>query len=192
MVAQVNHFASQNLVLIGSSNGLLIFWCQGSTEKVLTDRQLDPQKETAVEYETKYKLYIYQNAFQNVCLTHWGRVTHICVGNLTIIGWDMWLVAWMAPSHYLNQCWNIVNWTPRSKHQWNFNRNSKFSFKKMYFKMLSAKWRPFCLGLNVLSCPFCWGLCVLKSHEKPLHILIIVLRPEIHSKADSRLPTRDT
>ena len=30
-----------------------------------------------------------------------------------------------------------------------------FSFKKMHLKMSSAKWRPFCLGLNVLSknCP---------------------------------------
>ena len=26
-----------------------------------------------------------------------------------------------------------------------------FSFKKMYMKMLSGKWRPFCLGLNVLN-----------------------------------------
>ena len=34
-----------------------------------------------------------------------------------------WLVAWPAPSHYLNQCWDIVNWTLRNKLQWNFNRN---------------------------------------------------------------------
>ena len=27
-----------------------------------------------------------------------------------------------------------------------------FSFKKMRLKMSSGKWRPFCLGLNVLSC----------------------------------------
>ena len=26
-----------------------------------------------------------------------------------------------------------------------------FSFKKMHLKMSSAKWRPFCLGLNVLK-----------------------------------------
>ena len=26
-----------------------------------------------------------------------------------------------------------------------------FSFKKMRFKMLSVKWRPFCLGLNELT-----------------------------------------
>ena len=31
---------------------------------------------------------------------------------------------WTAPSHYLNQCWNIVNWTLRNKLQWKFNRNS--------------------------------------------------------------------
>ena len=28
-----------------------------------------------------------------------------------------------------------------------------FSFKKMHFKVSSTKWRPFCLGLNVLMCP---------------------------------------
>ena len=27
----------------------------------------------------------------------------------------------------------------------------KFSFKKMHLKMSFAKWRPFCLGLNVLN-----------------------------------------
>ena len=31
----------------------------------------------------------------------------------------------MAPSHYLNQCWNIVNWTLKNKLQWNFNQISK-------------------------------------------------------------------
>ena len=58
----------------------------------------------------------------DVTLTHWGRVMHICVGNITIIG-SNWLVAWSAPSHYLNQCWNIVNWTIRNKRQWKLNKN---------------------------------------------------------------------
>ena len=31
--------------------------------------------------------------------------------------------AYSAPSHYLNQCWIIVNWTPGNKFQWNLNRN---------------------------------------------------------------------
>ena len=34
------------------------------------------------------------------------------------------IVAWSAPSHYLNQCWNIIDWTLRNKLHWNFNRNS--------------------------------------------------------------------
>ena len=43
-------------------------------------------------------------------LTHWGRVTHICVGELC--------QHWTAPSHYLNQCWNIANSNFRNKLQW--------------------------------------------------------------------------
>ena len=35
-----------------------------------------------------------------------------------------WLVTWAAPSHYLNQCWNIVNWNRRYKLQWNLKWNS--------------------------------------------------------------------
>ena len=37
-----------------------------------------------------------------------------------------WLVAHLAPSHYLNLCWGIVNWTLRNKLQWNFDQNTKF------------------------------------------------------------------
>ena len=58
---------------------------------------------------------------QAITLTHWGRVTHICVGKLTIIGSDN---GWSAPSHYLNQCWNIVNSNLRNKLQWNPRQNS--------------------------------------------------------------------
>ena len=83
-------------------------------------------------------------------LTYWGQVTHICVGNLTIIGSDNGL------SPY--QCHAIV-WTnagilligPLGT---NFSEFSieilTFSFKKMHFKVSSGKWRPFCLNLNVL------------------------------------------
>ena len=33
-------------------------------------------------------------------------------------------MACCVPSHYLNQCWHIVNWTIRNKIQWNIDRNS--------------------------------------------------------------------
>ena len=55
------------------------------------------------------------------------------------------------PSHYLNQCWNIVNWALGNKLQWHFIKIYAFPFKKMHLNMLSGKWQPFCLDLNVLS-----------------------------------------
>ena len=76
-------------------------------------------------------------------LTHWGRVTHICVSKLTIIG--------SAPSHYLNHWRYIVNKTLRK----NFGEISIkihiFSPMKTHLKVSSAKHWPFCLGLNVLT-----------------------------------------
>ena len=62
-----------------------------------------------------------------------------------------WLRAWSAPSHYLNQWQNIVNWTLKNKIQWNFNRNSYIFIHENAFENMSGKWQPFCLGLNVLT-----------------------------------------
>ena len=55
------------------------------------------------------------------------------------------VVAWLAQSHYLNQCFDILNQTLRNILQRNTYRNAYTSFKKMHLKM-SAKSRPFCLG----------------------------------------------
>ena len=39
-----------------------------------------------------------------------------------------------SPSHNLNQYWNILNWTPRYKLQWNLNRNSYIFIQENAFK----------------------------------------------------------
>ena len=74
-------------------------------------------------------------------LTHRGRVTHIRVSKVTR----------SVPSHYLNQCWNIVNWTLRNKLQWNLNRNSYISIQenafKIVWKMAIILSRPQCVML---------------------------------------------
>ena len=57
-------------------------------------------------------------------LTHLPQVLHICVSE-SGQHW-LWLVAYSGPSHYLNQCWIIVNWTLMNKIQLNFNQNTKF------------------------------------------------------------------
>ena len=86
-----------------------------------------------------------------------------------------WLVTWPAPNHYLNQCWNIVNWTIRNKLQWNLNRNSNIfiqenAFESVICEMAAILSQPQCvntfrLGLN--SCSFrCIFFC------KSNHILI--------------------
>ena len=40
-----------------------------------------------------------------------------------------------APSHYLNQCWPIVNWTPRNKLQWQLHhRNTQLFVHENVFE----------------------------------------------------------
>ena len=39
-------------------------------------------------------------------------------------------MACSAPSHHLNQCWLLVNWTLSNKLQWNLNRNTKFFIRE--------------------------------------------------------------
>ena len=84
-------------------------------------------------------------------LTHWGRVMHICVSNLTIIGSDNGL----SPGRRQAIIWTNAGILSIGPLGTNFNEISigiqTFSFKKMHFKKSSAKWRPFCLGLNVFK-----------------------------------------
>ena len=82
-------------------------------------------------------------------LTHWGRVTHICISKLTIIGSDNGLSpGWRQAIIWTNA--GILLIGPLGT---NFNGTSNeihtFSFKKIHLKLSSGKWRPFCLGLNV-------------------------------------------
>ena len=84
-------------------------------------------------------------------LTHWGRVTHICVSKLTIIGSNNGL----SPSRRQAIIWTnagiLLIWTLGTNFSEILSEIHAFSFKKMHLKMSSAKWRPFCLGLNVLT-----------------------------------------
>ena len=83
-------------------------------------------------------------------LTHWGRVTHICVSKLTIIGSDNGL----SPGRRQAIIWTNAGILLIRPLGTNFNEMLieivTFLFIKMRLKMSSAKWRPFCLGLNVL------------------------------------------
>ena len=60
------------------------------------------------------------------------------------------IMACSAPSHYMNQCWFIVDWNLWKNYSEILIKIRIFSFKKMNLKMSSAKWWPCCLGCNVL------------------------------------------
>ena len=83
-------------------------------------------------------------------LTHWGRVTHICVVELAIIGSDNGL----SPGRRQAIIWTNAGLSLIGPLGTNFSEILieilLFSFKKMRLKVSCAKRRPFCLGLNVL------------------------------------------
>ena len=84
-------------------------------------------------------------------LTHCGRVKHICVGKQTIIVLDNGL----SPGRRQAIIWTNAGILLIGPLGTNFSESLiailTFSFKKIHLNMSSAKWRPFCLGLNVLT-----------------------------------------
>ena len=90
-------------------------------------------------------------------ITHWGQVTHICVGNLVIIGSDNGL----SPSQR-----QAIIWT-----------NGGILSIGMEWKMSSGKWRPFCVGLNVIT----GSVPLMPWLQFPSHILtkLLTLRDKL-------------
>ena len=104
---------------------------------------------------------VISNRYYWKCLTHWGRVTHICVSKLTIIGSDNGL----SPDRRQANVWTNAGLLLIGPLGTNFSEILieilTFSFKKMRLKVSSAKRQPFCLGLNVLTLV---DICVVKSN----------------------------
>ena len=48
------------------------------------------------------------------------------------------------PSHYLNQCWVIVDWTLRNILQWYFSQKLIFFIQENAFENVGLIWRSFC------------------------------------------------
>ena len=102
-------------------------------------------------------------------------MTHICVSKLTVIGSDNGL----SPGRRQAIIWTNAGILLIGPMWTNFSEilieNHIFSFKKMYSKMSSRKWHPFCLGLNVLiryhvissSPPICY---ITPFSTKPSHL----------------------
>ena len=82
------------------------------------------------------------------------RLSNACMRQWTNHHW-VWL--WLGTNHYLNQWCNIVNTNLRNKFQWYLYWNSYIFTQGNALNMLSGKWRPFYLGLNVsMPCMQCY------------------------------------
>ena len=108
-------------------------------------------------------------------LTHWGRVTHICVGKLIILGSDNGL----SPGRRQAIIWTNAGILLIGPLGTNFSeiliRIQTFSFKKMHLKMSSAKWRLFCLGLNELMQKRC------NCTALPMELRLFCIKPAMIS-----------
>ena len=87
---------------------------------------------------------------KHVCLIHWGRVTQKCVSKLTIIVSDNGLSPGRRQAIIWTNAGILLIGTLVTNFSEIFIGIHTFSFKKMHLKMSSGKWRPFCIGLNVL------------------------------------------
>ena len=83
-------------------------------------------------------------------LTHWGRVTHICVSKLCIISSDNGL----PPGRRQAIIWTNAGILLIGSMEKNFykilSKIHTFSLKKMHLKMSSGQCRTSCLGLNMV------------------------------------------
>ena len=110
-------------------------------------------------------------------LTHWGRVAHICVGNLIISGSGNVF----SPGRGQASIWINDGILLRGSLRTNVNeiliQMYIFSFMKILLKMSSTKCRSFCLGLNVLILPVYTNI-LLGCQAGMAVVVIDILNPQ--------------
>ena len=93
-----------------------------------------------------------QQGIRSHSINHVGLLTHYALVKHTIIASDSDLSpVWRQAIIWTNTA--ILSTRPRGYLSQILFKIQKFAFKKMHFKMLSAKLCPFCLGLSVLTEP---------------------------------------
>ena len=129
-------------------------YCKQCAEMVLSN-----------DYEDQWVYVFHSYSMRKYCnelclplavLTHWGRVTHICVSKLTIIGSDNALLSGRRQAIIWTNAGILLIRTLGTNFSEILGEIHSFSisFSKMHLQMSSAKWRLFGLGLNELT-PHC-------------------------------------
>ena len=111
-----------------------------------------------------------QGSNKGFIITQWGRVLHICVNKLTIIGSDNGL----SPGRRQAIIWTNDGKLLIGPIETNFDdiliEIHTFSFKKIHFKMSSRKWRPF--SIFRWAYPYPESLLLQKMPAFPAHVNI--------------------
>ena len=112
-----------------------------------------------------------------VFYTYWSHNWHFLRG---IHQPRLFFLAWSAPSHYLNPCWNTVNWTLRNKLQWNFDRNHNIFIQENAFES------AVCETASILPRP----QCVKEEKLMPCHVCSFIGGNECMLLTDIGFPNR--
>ena len=132
--------------------------CWLTTSRVL--RHSPEGNNTWNAQEGKSQQRIWKSHIQNqsyipqgkMSLTHWGRVTHICVSKNSTVGSDN---DGLSPGRRQAIIWTnagiVLIWTLGTNFSEILIKINTFSLKKMHLKMSSGRRQPSCLGLNVLK-----------------------------------------
>ena len=88
----------------------------------------------------------------------------------------------LVGANYLNQCWNIVNWTLRNKLQWNLNQNSYIFiqenvFENVVWKMSAILSRPQCVKRPQVGHPLPNAINCNKSHYWLISLTLLLASP---------------
>ena len=124
----------------------LLYWLQGVLGILMKRTMVFTTHGTTTALTTLVLAISTSRSFFQWLVTHWGRVTHICVSKLTIIGIDNGLSPSRCQAIILTNAGMLLIRTFGT----NVGKFHTFSFKKMHLKM-STKWGLFCLALDVLT-----------------------------------------
>ena len=155
--------ATKSWVNFGSGNGLLPDGTKYLPKPLLTNHQWSSVifhsglfYRKWLRYVSKICLKIRESKLEPHLpgaseLTHWGRVTHICVGKLTIIGSDSGLLPGRRQAIIWTNAGILLIGSSGTDVSEILIKIYTFSFKNMHLKMWSGKWWSSSLGLNVLT-----------------------------------------
>ena len=110
--------------------------------------------------------------FISIQSIHWGRVTHIRVSELTIIGSDKGLSPGRRQAIIRTNAGILLIGPMGTNFSEILIEIYAFSFRKKHFAISSSKWWPFCLGLKefkTLSYP-AWHPAINRSNVVPLSV----------------------